>query len=142
MDIEDLNPKDLEILRERHKEIKEARRNFANTILGLSGGAIVLSITFLDRIAPGRHWLTLLFIAWFFFALSAAACLLELWQLVKLSVIHQLNIMERYLRNPAEASNLLHQNSQFISPIHFYALILFGCGIIFFATFAVRNAVG
>lgn len=140
MDIKDIAPEDLEVLRARHKEIKEARRTFLKTILGLSGGSIVLSITFLKDIAPDRHWLPLLFVAWFFFSVSVCLSLFELWQLVRVSIVHQLDILERYLTKPLEARNLMLTDSQFVAPIHFYALVFFGCGVVCFAFFSVRNA--
>lgn len=142
MDTEKFDPEDLEVLRARHKDIKDARKSFINTILGLSGGSIILSITFLKDMAPNRLWLPALFVAWFFFMLSVATCLFELWQLVRVSIVYQLNIVERYLTKQLEAKNMLHRNSQLISPFHFYALVFFGCGAIALAIFALRNALG
>lgn len=36
----------------------------------LSGGALVFSMTFADRLAPARLWLPILFLSWFAFAVS------------------------------------------------------------------------
>ena len=39
-------------------------------IVGLSGGALVFSMTFVDRLAPAKLWLPVLFLSWIFFAAS------------------------------------------------------------------------
>ena len=39
-------------------------------IVTLSGGGLVFSMTFADRLAPARLWLPILFLSWFAFAMS------------------------------------------------------------------------
>lgn len=71
---------------ERHNRIKEERKFFLNTLIGLSGGAIVLSITFLEKIAPRRHHLGLVISAW---CLLGVAVLVSVFGLVSMIWLSQ-----------------------------------------------------
>jgi len=55
---------------ERHHRIKNERRGFLTTLTGLSGGAIVLSISFLEKIAPSKHYRGMVITAWCFFGVT------------------------------------------------------------------------
>ena len=46
-------------------------------IVTLSGGALVLSMTFADRLAPARLWLPVLFLSWLVFAVSIVSVALS-----------------------------------------------------------------
>jgi len=46
-------------------------------IVTLSGGALVLSMTFADRLAPARLWLPALFLSWLVFAVSIVSVALS-----------------------------------------------------------------
>src|SRR3982074_1882971 len=49
---------------ERYKRVKDERKGLLTTLTGLSGGAVVLSITFLEKIAPHKHIRGLIIAAW------------------------------------------------------------------------------
>jgi hypothetical protein len=58
------------LLLERHNRIKQERRAILNTLIGLSGGAIVLSMSLLKDIAPHKISVWIVITAWAFFALA------------------------------------------------------------------------
>jgi hypothetical protein len=51
----------------------ESARSFDRVLFALSGGALGLSITFVDRFVQNEHWTWLLVVAWALFALSLLA---------------------------------------------------------------------
>ncbi len=48
------------------------------SLLSLSGGSLVFSMTFISALAPGRHWLVILFLAWVCFATSIACVIVAM----------------------------------------------------------------
>jgi uncharacterized membrane protein len=78
-----------EALLERHKRIREERRILLTTFIGLSGGAIVLSSTLLEKIAPKRVSIWLVILAWCFLAMSLLGGLLILITMTARSISHQ-----------------------------------------------------
>ena len=60
-------------------ELAENRSAFVDkTLLSLSSGALVFSMTFVEKIAPSKQYLPLLFAAWAGFTLSMIAVLLTM----------------------------------------------------------------
>lgn len=57
----------------------DSERTLDRTILTLSGGALALSITFVNQIAPQPILVGLLLAAWLFFTLSLLLTLLSFW---------------------------------------------------------------
>src|SRR5204862_8132969 len=53
------------------------------TLVSLSGGALVFSMTFVDRLAPAKLWLPVLFTSWVAFAASMLCVLMSLRALQK-----------------------------------------------------------
>ena len=51
----------------RNREIGYARDK---VLISLSAGSLLFSMTFIGALAPGKHWLGVLFAAWIFFAAS------------------------------------------------------------------------
>jgi hypothetical protein len=78
------------------RRIAEARRDLADmiddtvqkgaevsaaldkTLVSLSGGALVLSMTFVDKLAPAKLWLPILFTSWGAFAISIICVVMSL----------------------------------------------------------------
>jgi hypothetical protein len=48
------------------------------SLLSLSGGSLVFSMTFVSAFAPGRHWLVILFLAWVCFGGSIACVIVAM----------------------------------------------------------------
>ena len=78
------------------RRIDEARRDLADmindtvqkgaevsaaldkTLVSLSGGALVLSMTFIDKLAPAKLWLPILFTSWVAFTISIICVVISL----------------------------------------------------------------
>jgi hypothetical protein len=67
-----------EILGAHYEKVREQRRSILALLVGLSGGSIALSITFLHDIASARKGLWLIVVAWMLLALGGGAALLSL----------------------------------------------------------------
>src|SRR5258708_4006450 len=67
---------------DRYRRIKDERKVLLNTLIGLSGGAIVLSITFLDKIAPNKHLKGCVIAAWCLFGLTVLVSIVGLVRMI------------------------------------------------------------
>jgi hypothetical protein len=61
----------------------EVAETLDKTLVSLSGGALVFSMTFVDRLAPAKLWLPVLFTSWVAFAGSMLCVLMSLRALQK-----------------------------------------------------------
>ncbi len=61
----------------------EVAETLDKTLVSLSGGALVFSMTFVDRLAPAKLWLPVLFTSWVAFAASMLCVLMSLRALQK-----------------------------------------------------------
>jgi len=89
---EESNDSDLgksKMLLERHLRIKRERRNLLTTIIGLSGGAIVLSMSLLAQIAPKKVSIWLIIVAWCFLGLAVLFALSFLVRMTRRSMNFQ-----------------------------------------------------
>lgn len=85
-----------QIFRERHDRIKSERRDILKTIMGLSGSAIVLSVTLLRFIAPNAHQFWLLGCAWILLECAVLFSVYYLVEMTKRSVIYQLEVKDAF----------------------------------------------
>jgi hypothetical protein len=84
------------LLRERHDRIKsELRANLA-TVTGLSSGAIALSLTVLDKIAPERRHQWLLVLAWAFLGATVLVATTVLIDMTRRSIGYQTHLKKLY----------------------------------------------
>ena len=79
----------LSVLRERHERIKQERRSILTTLISLSGGAIVLSASLLEKIASLRAAMWLLVLSWSLLGLSVIAALLGIAAMTRQSMKYQ-----------------------------------------------------
>jgi hypothetical protein len=144
------------ILRERHERIKQERRSILTTLIGLSGGAIVLSASLLEKIAALKVALWLLVSSWSLFGMSVIAALLGLAAMTRQSMRYQ-RLLEQRLVNPRRTSDRLlfwrssvkwrEESSDFLAPskrasglfVELAAGVLFVAGAILLGVFAILN---
>ncbi|MFY9622399.1 MAG: hypothetical protein WAM70_10740 [Pyrinomonadaceae bacterium] len=140
-----------ELYAERHKRIKDERKFFLNTLIGLSGGALVLSVTFLEKIAPRRHYIGLVIAAW---CLLGVAVLLSVFGLVLMIWLSQRfqRQLEKMLEKEDESAppfrsvspQRLHRSSYGPGPgcwtlPEYWAGFFFVLGILTLTVFAIIN---
>ena len=87
-----------ELLRERHERIRRELRTSLQTMLGISGGAVGISLTFLEKIAPKRHVLWLLAVSWGFLGITLLLSLSVLIGMTFRSIKYQDELKELYNR--------------------------------------------
>jgi hypothetical protein len=58
------------LLFEAYKRHHDLSYGLEKVLVSLSAGSLLFSMTFISALAPGRHWLGILFGAWIFFAAS------------------------------------------------------------------------
>src|SRR5437899_1947191 len=77
-------------------------------IVGLSGGALVFSMTFVDRLAPAKLWLPVLFLSWIFFGASIIGVAFGLRKLQKglTAEAHELSKLARKAEQAFEKGQL------------------------------------
>ncbi len=97
-DSEKLDRELAQYLLERHKQIKQERRALFTSLLGLSGGAIVLSMTMLNVLAPQKTGIWAIVTAWIFFALALLHSLYCMYRMTQLSMLYQEVLIDRYER--------------------------------------------
>lgn len=85
------------VLRERHNRIKSERRNILTTLMGLSGGAIVLSASLLEKIAAERVALWLLILSWCFLGSAVVTALFGLAAMTARSMRYQISLEEELI---------------------------------------------
>jgi hypothetical protein len=127
---------------ERYKRIKDERKLFLNTIIGLSGGTIVLSVTLLEKIAPKRLHLWLVIAAWVSLGLAILVGVFFLVEMIRRSLRMQ-KLLERELQGgipapcyfPIRAS---YQRSSLSESITGFFFVL---GILLLGAFAITNLI-
>jgi hypothetical protein len=132
---------------ERYKRIKDERKTILNTFIGLSGGCVVLSITFLDKIAPHKRVLPLVIVAWCLFGLALLVSINALIVMIRRSQKFQRELQEILQNIPVDKtidiSNFeadTESPPSFLSP-ELFSGILFGLGVLALAAFAITNLV-
>lgn len=93
---EELNAEAVTLLRERHEAIKTSLRKNLATFITLSGGALALSVTFLEKLAPKKLYLWSVAVAWFAFGLTLLTAMAVLAHMTKKSMRHQNELKELY----------------------------------------------
>lgn len=136
---------------ERYKRIKDERKTILNTLIGLSGSSIVLSITFLDKIAPHKRVLPLVVLAWCLFGLTLMVSINTLMTMIRRSQKLQRKL-ELLLRDMAFGDGPLvdrmrphfrsvtEPNPPDLAPEQLSG-ILFGLGVFALGAFAIINLV-
>lgn len=142
-----------EFYAERHKRIKDERKLFLNTLIGLSGGAIVLSITFLEKIAPGKHHLGLVIVAWCLLGVAILVSVFGLISMIWLSQRFQRELEEiiqrgddesflvSLLASPHRLKYRTLRTRSWLTLPEYWAGCLFVLGILALAGFAIINLV-
>jgi hypothetical protein len=92
---------DQAIERNLERGIESASR-LDRTLITLSGGALVLSMTFIGRVAPGKSYLILLFVAW--------ACFIASLFCVVLSMHLIQDKLDKAVRKAAATLRLIDEN--------------------------------
>jgi len=133
---------------DRYKRIKDERKIFVNTLIGLSGGAIVLSITFLEKIAPKKYLIGLVIVAWCLLGLSLLGGVFRLVWMIWRSQQFQRKL-DRLLRTEnvafSEHSHIFDPYYRGSGDMSGCPEVLVGCffvfGVLALAAFAIVNLV-
>jgi len=89
------NPEEWQkLLLARHLRIKTERRSLLKTFIGLSGGAIILSATLIEKLAPQRVAVWLIVVAWICFAWTLLHSLLFLLVMTQRSMRYQHHLLD------------------------------------------------
>jgi hypothetical protein len=133
---------------ERYKRIKDERRIILNTLIGLSGSCVVLSITFLEKIAPYKRLVALIVLAWCLFGLAILVSVFGLMKMIHQSQKFQRKL-EHALNDPGYSGEELFGPIRFSAPRwtqiyqapEYLSGFAFGLGVLLIATFAIANLV-
>src|SRR4051812_16740615 len=82
----------------RNREIGYGRDKI---LVSLSGGSLVFSMTLLSALAPGKHWLGALLLAWVLFGVSIGFVIMgmRMAELAELTLVEQLNTRLREIES-------------------------------------------
>jgi hypothetical protein len=138
-----------DILLQRHLRIKTERQSILTTLIGLNGGAIVLSATLLEKIAPMKLSVWLIISAWSLLTLSLISALGALVEMTARSARYQ-RYLERELdgdtphfvaRTPIKriTSTPMTRTSGILLGGEIIAGALFVLGVVFLCAFAMIN---
>ena len=148
LDVINLRKASLNLLLDRYQRIREERKYIIRLFMGLSGGAIVLSITFLDNLAPNKAGLALLFGSWMAFSLAALIGLIALVLFNRVSIAYQLELHRQFLEgrlmpeSPVLSGNYIGETSGSTFRYKWVEVtvgVLFLLGAMLLAAFAVMN---
>jgi hypothetical protein len=134
-----------ETILERHKRIKDERKLFFNSIIGLSGGAIILSVTLLEKIAPKKLFIWLIVTAWCLLALALITGVYSLVSMIRRSLKFQSKLERKFQGEESGELSFLGDSYLAITskPLwHFTELVagyIFLLGILFLGAFAILN---
>jgi hypothetical protein len=121
------------------------------TLISLSGGALLFSMTFVDKIAPAKLQLWLLFAAWVAFVVSMVAVMLAMraeqrlihGQIVRASKLYDtLDAQEDEALSTGRAINIVPARvavSKGVGVLNLVAMIAFGLGVALLGTFVGYN---
>jgi hypothetical protein len=129
---------------DRYNRIKDERKLFLNTLIGLSGGTIVLSVTLLEKIAPKKYLIGFIIASWCLLGLAILVCILGLMSMIRRSQKFQKKI-ERNIRGEEEDPFLRFE--PLVSsprPTHLPESLsggLFILGVLLLGVFAIINLV-
>ena len=109
-------------------------------LLTLSAGALALSLTFINQIAPHPQPATLKFIivAWSCFGLSILSTLLSFWTSQK-ACDKQIKILEATFLGQGDRKKLANKYSCATAILNLFSVLLFIGGIVSFAIFSAIN---
>lgn len=113
---------------------KEAHDSFDRTLVVLSGGALLGSMTFVKDLAPKPSYVLLLFSSWFAFAASLILILLSLlWG--GRAIAREIEIYD--INEPNVVVTNVYRT--LTGACNWSSLILFAVGVVFFGVFAAVN---
>jgi hypothetical protein len=117
---------------------KESSQYFDKAILTLAAGALGLSLTFIDRIAPSPKGCTLylLGVAWILFCASMLSTLIS-FLTSQLACRKQREILQDEFYSKTEPTK--NTASKITNILNWIAIILFILGVAFLVTFSVVN---
>lgn len=148
LDLANLRKASLNLLLDRYHRIREERKAIIKLVVGLSGSAIVLSITFLDKLAPKKSALALLFASWGVLAVSALIGIVALVLFTRISIAYQMELHRQFYEGKLMPNSPVLQGNYFGetsgSPfryrwVEFLVGVLFLLGALLLGIFAVIN---
>ena len=114
-------------------------------IIGLSGGALVFSMTFVDRLAPAKLWLPVLFLSWILFATSIIGVTFAIRKLQR-SLVAECDELDKLARKAEEdiakgqlitlGMGAKGTGIDFWNTLSIWSFVL---GIVLLGTFVARN---
>jgi hypothetical protein len=135
---------------ERYKRIKDERKTVLNTLIGLSGSCVVLSVTFFEKIAPHKRLIALVIVAWSLFGMAIFVSIYGLMKMIYQSQKYQ-RVLKRALDDDKESAELKrgrlrtptnHGPTTIFQDPEYLAGISFGLECSPFAVFAIINLMG
>ena len=116
------------------------------TLVSLSGGALVFSMTFVDRLAPAKLWLPVLFTSWVAFAASMLCVTMSLRALQKVITdkADQLNKLRQEFEGALKKGLVARVSTELthhapVSGLNRVAIYSFFVGIILLGIFVAHN---
>lgn len=121
------------------------------TLITLSGGALIFSMTFVEKIAPAKQALWLLFAAWIAFGTSMIVVMLSMWthqqfvqrEILKSSQLYTLlNQREEEALQTGRVTNVVPgpvKASKQVGVLNWIAVVSFGFGMILLGAFVGYN---
>lgn len=136
-------------LLERYQRIRDERRGLIKMLMGFSGSAIILSITFLDKLAPQKRGLPLVVLAWLAFAGALLLGIATLVHFTRISTQYQRQLVEQFdsynrMIDPEPFAghfvNGMQSGSAYrLSSIELVIAAIALVGALFFGAFAIVN---
>ncbi len=85
------NPRDrfASLLSQHYQRTKDERKAYVNLLLGFCGGAILLSVAFMEQLAPSRLARPVILVAWLLFGLAMLLGVLLQVRLLSVSIRYQ-----------------------------------------------------
>jgi hypothetical protein len=119
---------------------KESSLHFDKSILTLAAGALGLSLTFIDKIAPhpAECTLYLLGLAWIFFSLSVLSSLISSLT-SQAACRRQIKIVEKIYFDNAAPNSEKNLPAQITNILNWVSIGLFMLGVFFLVVFTIAN---
>lgn len=97
-----LSQRAVALLVQHHQRTRDERKSLIQLVMGFCGSAIVLSVAFLEDLAPSRLAGSMIFIAWSLFGLSLLVGLLTLLRMLGASIAFQRSQRRKATADPVQ----------------------------------------